>query len=85
MTLDDLIEERNEIQFLSEGHSEDEAIECWTRLGVANRHIERVVTGVLPLTPAIELEIAECFQRVREWQKGKQDATPSLAEQAKSS
>lgn len=34
-------------------------------LGVAGRHLERVRTGVLPLSPAVTLEIEESIEHAR--------------------
>ena len=63
-TIDDYIAERNEIQLRAENKSYDEGTRCWTELGVANRHIERVLNGVLPLR-IVENEIAQCLDRAR--------------------
>jgi hypothetical protein len=63
MTIDDYIEQRNAIQFKAEAISEEIAAKCWIELGVANRHIERVLNGLLSL-PIVEQEIIRCLQRV---------------------
>jgi hypothetical protein len=34
----------------------------WRRLGVANRHIQRVLDGTLLLTPAVAAEIERCLE-----------------------
>jgi hypothetical protein len=69
-TIDDLIDRRNDIQ-LASGDSD----KCWQMLGVANRHIDRLVSGVIPLTDGrlvsgvipltdeIVREIEACFER----------------------
>lgn len=64
MTIDDYIKQRNDIQLRAEGISKEVADRCWTELGVANRHIERVVDEVLPLH-IVSNEIESCFARVR--------------------
>jgi len=63
-TLDEYIEERNEIQLIAEASGESFARRIWTELGVANRHIERVLDGVLGLQQC-HTEIEACFIRVR--------------------
>jgi len=63
MTIDDYIEQRNAIQFKAELISEEAAAARWIELGVANRHIERVLAGEMQLTPAVEYEIADCLRR----------------------
>ena len=67
MTIDDLIQKRNQIQLTAETISEDIAQECWIKLGVANRHLERVIGGVFSLFPALEAEIDCCLMRAQEW------------------
>ena len=49
MTIDDYIERRNEIYLAAEAEGEAEGDRAWAELGVANRHIDRVLGGVLPL------------------------------------
>ena len=63
MTIDDYITRRNEIQLASEEVSEERAQACWASLGIANRHIERVLAGRLPFSLAVEKEIRECLTR----------------------
>lgn len=60
MNIDDYIAQRNAIQIAS-----GDTDECWASLGVANRHITRVIDGTMPLTPGLELEIQQCLERVR--------------------
>ena len=69
-TIDDFIEERNNIVFDAEGCGV--GAECWIRLGVANRHIGRVLDGVFQLTPGIEKEMQRCMQDTRHWLRSKQ-------------
>jgi hypothetical protein len=64
--LDYYIAERNKIQLDAEKKTPNIANMCWIKLGVANRHIERLIAG-LTLTPAIGDEIAGCLERTREW------------------
>jgi hypothetical protein len=66
-----LCEKRKDIQLIAENTDEDTAAECWTRLGVANRHIERIFNGILPLTPGVLHEIEACFYRVETWLNSK--------------
>lgn len=61
MTIDDYIAKRNEIQLTAEAKGIKAGREQWTRLGIANRHISRVLEGILSLTPAIETEIQRCL------------------------
>jgi hypothetical protein len=63
-SIDEYIEQRNDIQLRAESLSKELADLCWIELGVANRHIERVVDEVLPLR-FVENEIARCLERVR--------------------
>jgi hypothetical protein len=74
MTIDDYIDRRNEIQLHFEPGNpgnphegrlpaEKFANEVFAELGVANRHIARVLDGVLPLS-AVAREIEQCFERV---------------------
>jgi len=69
-TIDSWIMLRNEVQFEAENMGEAVADECWRGLGVANRHIIRVVDGLLPLTPVLEREIEDCLERTGAWLKG---------------
>lgn len=62
-TLDELIERRNGLVRLS-GDSE----EMWQRLGVANRHIERVVNGTF-ICASVRGEITACLDSAEEWLK----------------
>jgi hypothetical protein len=62
MTIDDYIAERNKILLSME--DTPDADRCWVELGVANRHIGRVLDGTLRLE-AVEAEINQCFRRVR--------------------
>lgn len=41
------------------------AARCWIELGVANRHIARVVDGEFHLA-VVELEIQQCLRRVKQ-------------------
>lgn len=62
-TIDDYIERRNAIQLCAENRSKEEADRIWVELGVANRHIQRVLDGVLKLS-MVEGEIEKCLTRV---------------------
>lgn len=63
-TVDTLIEQRNAIYLRAENSGVDGAADrCWQMLGVANRHIDRVLSNVLKLTPAVEAEITHCLER----------------------
>jgi hypothetical protein len=61
MILEDYIQRRNTIQLRAE--TRGDGARCWTELGVANRHIERVVMGTLKLQQ-VEPEIVACLRRV---------------------
>lgn len=63
MTLDDYVQQRNEI--LTAAENAGTGNDMWIRLGVANRHIYRVVHGILPWNIRVEREIAECLERCR--------------------
>lgn len=67
--LEMLVARRNSLQLRAENLDPGAELGeiCWTRLGVANRHIERAVSGVLTLFPAVEKEITDCFGRVDLW------------------
>lgn len=60
MTIDDYIAKRNTIQLDAEMRGAGDAM--WRRLGVANRHITRVLDGTLNLTPVVEREIVSCLE-----------------------
>lgn len=60
MTINDYVEERNRIQIES-----GDSGATWAKLGVANRHIERVVRGALSLTPAVEKEIRDSLDSAK--------------------
>ena len=66
-TIDYWVGARNEVQFEAEAVSESMAKTCWKRLGVINRHITRVVSGLIPLTPGLEKEMQDCLDRTRQW------------------
>jgi len=63
-TIEDYIDQRNDIQIRAEDLGSELATSCWTELGVANRHIQRVVAGTFPLQ-FVENEIVRCLERVR--------------------
>jgi hypothetical protein len=63
MTIDDYIARRNQIQLKAEAIDKETADRCWAELGVANRHIQRVLGGQLPLR-IVSDEIEKCFRRV---------------------
>lgn len=65
MTIDDYIEQRNDIQLEAEAKGKDIANKVWMELGVANRHIERVLSGLLTLR-IVENEIVNCLERVKD-------------------
>lgn len=62
-TIDDYIEQRNAIQLRAEALGEERARSTWLKLGVANRHISRIVSGQLILSPQVEWEIQKCLER----------------------
>lgn len=77
MTIDEYIEQRNAIQLKAEPgnqcnkivdrqEAERFAQRVFTELGVANRHIERVLKHAIPLK-AVEGEIQSCFRRVEKF------------------
>jgi hypothetical protein len=66
-TIDYWVGARNEVQFEAEAVSESMAKTCWERLGVINRHITRVVSGLIPLTPGLEKEMQDCLDHTRQW------------------
>jgi hypothetical protein len=57
-TIDDYCDERRDV-LLACGDTD----ECWNMLGIANRHIDRVIEGKFVLTPGICDEIEACFDR----------------------
>jgi len=61
--IDLLISRRNDLQFQAENINEVTAEKCWTLLGVANRHIERLVGKTLPFSNSIKFEVEKCFER----------------------
>lgn len=63
MTIDEYIERRNALQLRAENVDKETADRCWIELGVANRHIQRVLDGILTLN-FVEDEIERCLQRV---------------------
>jgi hypothetical protein len=65
--VDELIERRNAIQLKAELFGDTYANECWSRLGVANRHIQRICQGELTLVPGVRKEIEDCLERVQKW------------------
>jgi len=65
LDFDKLCERRADIQVRAENAGKGD--ECWTRLGVANRHLQRVSDGVFKLSPGIEREIVRCFEDVERW------------------
>jgi hypothetical protein len=66
MTIDDYIEQRNALYLKAENISKEAADTVWAELGVANRHIDRVLRGKLFTLPQVEKEIQDCLQRVRD-------------------
>lgn len=64
--IDEVVNARNEIQFRAEDISEEVAKHCWSELGVANRHIERLISGELKFSPAVAAEIQKSFERANE-------------------
>lgn len=69
--IDGYIERRNAIQLRAENRSKEEADKTWAELGVANRHITRVIEGILPL-PLAESEIENCLTRVERLEQDEQ-------------
>jgi hypothetical protein len=65
MSIDDYIQQRNEIMLAAENENQAVADRKWIALGVANRHIQRVLDGELSLTPAVEQEIQRCLESNR--------------------
>jgi hypothetical protein len=66
-TIDDLIQKRKQVQLVGEDISEEVAQTCWRRLGVVNRHIERLVSGEMILVSAIEEEIERNLAEFERW------------------
>lgn len=64
MTIDNYIEQRNKIQLRAEAISKEVADKCWVELGVANRHIRRVLNGEVELAIVAD-EIEHCLRRVQ--------------------
>lgn len=64
MTIEDYAEERNIIFFTAQSLGKEFEDRIWTELGVANRHINRVVNGVISLQ-FVEREIEKCLQRTK--------------------
>lgn len=71
MTIDDYIERRNKIILSADAISKDFADRIWVELGVANRHIQRVISGAC-LLHFVENEIKECLVRVNGILKGEE-------------
>jgi len=65
VTIEDYIAERNKLYLQAESRGPEVADQCWSELGVANRHISRVLDGTLTLI-FVECEIERCLRRVRE-------------------
>jgi hypothetical protein len=63
--IDRLIACRNEIQLLAE--SIDCGDGCWVRLGISNRHLERLVSGTMELSRGVEDDMSRCFLSTQEW------------------
>lgn len=63
-TIDEYAEERNGIFVQALNIDETFSDKIWTELGVANRHISRVIEETLPLRVVTD-EIEKCFDRVR--------------------
>lgn len=59
--IDEFINRRNQIQFRAEDLGKGD--ECWQMLGIANRHIDRLLDAELPLTQAVQSEIENCLNR----------------------
>lgn len=70
-TIDDYIERRNAIQLRAENRSKEAADRTWVELGVANRHITRVIEGIFPLR-LVEDEIEKCLTRVERMEQHEQ-------------
>ncbi len=62
-SLDDLVERRNSLQIASQ-----DSDAMWQRLGIANRHITRVVNGILTIEQTRH-EIVDCLDRAEKWLK----------------
>jgi hypothetical protein len=67
ITIDDFAQRRNALLLRAEGVSKKVADQCWTRLGVTNRHIEGVLAGIFPLSRIVEDEIVRCCEAVEVW------------------
>lgn len=84
-TIDDYINERNAIQLKAEAIADSCGARCWAIMGVANRHIARVVEGILPLLPMVEKEIQQSLTLGRQWlETSRENSTRLLEEQEKS-
>lgn len=69
MTIDDYIKRRNGIQRKANTLNESVSKSCWARMGVANRHIDRVLSGKLELAPGVEWEIERSLRDTESWLK----------------
>lgn len=65
MTIDELYERRRDLQLRGEALGKGD--ECWQRMGVAHRHLERIENGTYELTDGVEGEIIRCFEDVDRW------------------
>ncbi len=65
--IDALIEQRNAVSLEAEAISDGMGAAVDVRLGVANRHINRVLTNQTALTPGIEAEIVRSIVSARDW------------------
>jgi len=62
-SLDDYIEERNRLFLAALSISNTFSDRIWTELGVANRHINRLIKGTLQLN-MVRQEMDRCFEKV---------------------
>ena len=69
-TIDDIVEERNRIFLIVENlgglNDYDKQNFFDSDLGIANRHIKRVVEGKFSLIRGIRIEIRDCLERAEQ-------------------
>ena len=70
-TLDKIYEKRRDLQIKAEALGKGD--ECWQRLGVAHRHLERIENGELHMVPGVEHEIEKCLDDVTKWLNEKEN------------
>ena len=58
-------ERRRDLQI--RGESIGKGDECWERLGIANRLLQRISNRMIAMSPGIERDITRCFEHVDRW------------------